>query len=107
MNGSGNRRPTPVSDVLAAVIRQAGIEERVEQASVLPEWPELVGEQISTVTAPRSITADGTLFVAVSTHAWMSELQMLERELVGRVNERLEARGSTARVQRIRWVLRA
>ncbi|HLV24884.1 MAG TPA: DUF721 domain-containing protein [Gemmatimonadales bacterium] len=106
MSKPGGRRPTPVSDVLTAVIRQAGIAERVEQASVLPEWPELVGEQIAAVTAPRSITVDGTLFVAVSTHAWMSELQMLERQLVGRVNERLEARGSGARVQRIRWVLR-
>lgn len=78
----------------------------MEQASVLPEWPELVGGQIATVTSPRSITADGTLFVAVSTHSWMSELQMLERELVGRVNARLEKKGSEARVSRIRWVLR-
>ena len=46
MNGSGSRRPTPVSDVLAAVIRQAGIEERVEQASVLPEWPELAASGV-------------------------------------------------------------
>lgn len=107
MNDGPKRRPTPVSDVLAAVIRQAGIEERIEQASVLPEWPELVGPQIAAVTAPRSITADGTLFVAVATHAWMSELQMMERELVRRVNGRLESRGSAARVRRIRWLLRS
>ena len=100
------RKPTAVGDVLASVIRQAGLEERMEQAGVLPDWPDLVGDQIATVTTPRSITADGTLFVAVATHSWMTELQMLERELVRRVNGRLEAKGSAARVERIRWVLR-
>lgn len=106
-DGDGpKRKPTAVGDVLASVIRQAGLEERMEQAGVLPDWPELVGDQIATVTTPRSITADGTLFVAVATHSWMAELQMLERELVRRVNGRLETKGSSARVERIRWVLR-
>ncbi len=99
------RRPSTIGDVLANVIRDAGIGERLEQANVLPDWPELVGGQIGSVTAPRSIGADGTLYVAVSTHAWMSELQMMERELVRLVNERLEGRGAVARVRRIRWVL--
>ena len=95
-------RPTPLSQLLAGVLREAGIQERVEQAAVVPEWPALVGAQIAAVTTPLLVTPDGTLFVAVSTHAWMTELSLMEPELLRALN------GDPARppVRRIRWQLR-
>ena len=45
-------RPTPLGDVLAHVLAQAGIADRVEQATVVPEWASLVGQQIASVTEP-------------------------------------------------------
>jgi predicted nucleic acid-binding Zn ribbon protein len=79
-------RPTPLGDVLASVLRQAGISDRVAQAAVVPEWESLVGAQIASVTEPLSVAPDGTLFVAVSTHAWMNELSLLEPELLRQLN---------------------
>ncbi len=95
-------RFTPISQLLAGILREAGISERVEQAAVVPEWPALVGEQISAVTTPLLVTPDGTLFVAVSTHAWMTELSLMEPELLRTLN----ADGSRPPVRKLRWQLR-
>jgi predicted nucleic acid-binding Zn ribbon protein len=53
------------------------------------------------VTAPESITANGTLFVRVTTNAWMNELSLLEPELLRSLN----ANRDRAPVRRIRWML--
>ena len=89
---------SPLGDILARVLEQSGLAERVEQASVIPEWPRLVGPTIAAVTEPISISADGTLFVAVKTNAWMNELSLLEPDLLRALN----AADDRPRIQRIR-----
>ena len=95
-------KPEPLGDILHGLLAQSGLEARVEQAQVIPEWPTLVGAQIAAVTEPLSVSADGTLFVAVATNAWMTELSLLEPELLRSLNAKRER----APVQRIRWLLR-
>jgi predicted nucleic acid-binding Zn ribbon protein len=97
------KHPQPIADVLATLLKRSGIARRVDQASVIPDWPGLVGEQIAAVTLPTSVTADGTLFVRVTTNAWMSELSLLEPELLKALNARPERVG----INRIRWQLGA
>lgn len=94
-------KPEPVGDALASFLKSRGLDERVSRASVLVEWPALVGPQIAAVTSPRQITDDGTLFVGVTTHGWMTELSLMEVQLLGRLNSR-EGR---APIRRIRWEL--
>ena len=94
-------RPTPIRDVLASFLRSRGLDRRVERARVLVEWASLVGPQIASVTVPRTVTEDGTLFVGVKTHGWMSELAMMERTLLVKVNA-VEGRDP---IKRIRWEL--
>ena len=96
------KKPSTVGDVLAGVLRESGIAERVEQARLIPEWPKLVGAQIAAVTEPTSIAADGTMFVRVTTNAWMNELSLMEPELLRALNS-TEGR---APVKRIRWLLK-
>ena len=55
-------RPTAVGDALHSYLRKSGLGERVAQAQVIPDWPRLVGPQIAAVTAPESVSPDGTLF---------------------------------------------
>ena len=98
---SRNKRPQPISAAISQFLEQSGLRDRVEQASVVPEWPRLVGPQISAVTEPLSVTADGVLFVAVRTHAWMSELSLLEPELLASLNRRPDR----PPVKKIRWQL--
>lgn len=93
--------PEPLGTALAGFLQRAGLTKRIEQASIVDEWAALVGEQIASVTAARMVTRDGTLFVDVTTNAWMQELSLMEPQLLKALRER----PSGAAVQRIRWRL--
>lgn len=96
------KRPEAIGDVLPGVLAQSGIAGRIEQAGIIPEWPGLVGKQIAAVTNPLHITADGTLFVAVKTNAWMTELSLMEPELLRSLNRK----PGRSPVKKIRWQIR-
>ena len=95
------RTPESLANVVGAFLKESKLEARVEQASVVPEWELLVGKQISRVTKPISVTADGTLFIAVTTNAWMTELSLMEPQLLRALN----AKSGRTRVRKIRLQL--
>jgi predicted nucleic acid-binding Zn ribbon protein len=95
------KRPEAIGNIVASWLGDSGLAERVEQAGIIPEWQSLVGPQIAAVTVPQSITANGTLFVHVTTNAWMNELSLLEPELLRSLN----ADAKRTPVKRIRWLL--
>jgi predicted nucleic acid-binding Zn ribbon protein len=102
MTGSKKRRPQKLGDVVSGVLSQAGLSDRVAQAAVIPEWPALVGPQIARVTQPLSVTRQGTLFVAVTTNGWMTELSLMEPDLLRRLNQRT----GRLQIRKIRWQIR-
>ena len=95
------RKPEILANVVGSFLRETKLEERVEQASVVPEWPMLVGKQIAQVTKPISVTPDGTLFVSVTTNAWMTELSLMEPQILRALN----AKAGRTRVKKIRLQL--
>ncbi|MGH7753323.1 MAG: DUF721 domain-containing protein [Gemmatimonadales bacterium] len=95
------RHPVAVREALEGYLKRTGLAKRLEQTAVIPEWPELVGAPIAAVTEPERVTADGTLFVQVATHAWMNELQLMTPQILAAINRRRTA----GRVTNIRWVL--
>ncbi|MEO8192824.1 MAG: DUF721 domain-containing protein [Gemmatimonadales bacterium] len=95
------RRPVPIGDAVSGFLAKHGLKKRVEQATVIDDWAAVVGGQISSVTRAVSITPDGTLFVAVKTHAWMTELTLMEPELVKALN----AAKPRDKVRKIRYQL--
>ncbi len=97
------KKPEPIANLVASWLGESGLAGRVDQAGVVPEWPNLVGPQIASVTSPKSITANGTLFVSVKTNAWMNELSLLEPELLRSLN----AKSGRVPIRRIRWILGA
>ena len=99
MSASKKRKPQKLGDVVTGVLTQAGLTDRVAQAAIIPEWPALVGPQIARVTEPLSVTPQGTLFVAVTTNAWMTELSLMEPELLRRLNQRT----GRLQIRKIRW----
>ncbi len=101
MTRDGSGKPRAIAEALAALLRRTGLDAEVARVGVLEAWPRLVGAQIAGVTQARLMTADGTLVVGVRTHAWMTELSMMERQLV----TKLAAAGGPTPVQRIRWEL--
>ena len=92
--------PKQVREALQSYLEKAGISEKIEAASVVPEWKELVGEGIAAVTTPLRVSS-GVLFVAVRSSAWLSELKLMEREILKRLNTG-KAKG---RISAIRFVM--
>ncbi len=101
MSDRKKQKPESVGSIIAGVLGDRGLVDRVKQAAIIPEWATLVGAQIAKVTSPESITANGTLFVRVTTNAWMNELSLLEPELLRSLN----ANPERPAVRRIRWML--
>ena len=99
--GRERSRPTPVGEALRSYLSSSGLARRLAQAQVIPDWPRLVGPQIARVTAPESVTPDGTLFVRVATSAWMTELQLMGPHIMAAINA---GRGA-GRIKTIRWLL--
>lgn len=95
------RKPESIGNVVGAFLKKSKLEERVEAAQVIPEWQSLVGMQIATVTKPISVTRDGTLFVSVKTNGWMTELSLMEPQLLRALN----AKSGRARIKKIRLQL--
>lgn len=86
IGGEQKHRPEAVGDVLKAYLKETGLEARVEQVAIIPEWSTLVGKKIAEVAEPLFITNDATLFVAVRSNPWMAELQLMEPELLRAIN---------------------
>jgi predicted nucleic acid-binding Zn ribbon protein len=96
------RKPVPIAEALTGFLTRRGLSKRIEQAEAVVDWPSAVGAQIAAVTQPISITPDGTLFIAVTTHSWMTELSLMEPDLLAALNK-VEGR---AKVRKIRFQLR-
>ena len=93
-------KPTPVAQALEHYLKRSGIGERVEEAAIVPEWADRVGERIAAVTRPLRASR-GTLFVAVRSSAWLMELKMMEGEILHRLN----ADRTRGRIERIRFLM--
>lgn len=63
---------------------------------MFPEWAELVGPQIAQVATPVGFDRS-TLFVEVRSSAWLMELEMMERRILGQLNAR-RRRGKFERI---------
>ena len=96
------RKPVTIAEALEGFLNRRGLAKRVEQSEAVVDWPKAVGAQIAAVTQPLSITPDGTLFVAVTTNSWMTELSLMEPEILRALNT-VEGR---ERVRKIRFQLR-
>jgi predicted nucleic acid-binding Zn ribbon protein len=78
-------QPQLVGELVGKYLARSGLDAKLEAASVLPQWPELVGPQISAVTNPQRVS-EGVLIVAVRSSAWIMELNMMKMELMKRIN---------------------
>jgi len=92
-------RPERVGSMLDGLFERIGIRERVEKARTASRWDEIVGPHIAKVTRVGGVRG-GTLFVEVDGAAWMTELDMMRRTVLVRLNEDRE-RG---RIERIVFV---
>lgn len=98
-----NDKAVPMAEALRRFLDQQGLAKRVGQMTALEAWPTVVGPAVAAAARPVSVTADGTLIVAVRSSAWMNELSLMERELLDALNRANPA----APLARIRWQIGA
>ena len=93
-------KPKRLAEALGSFLKRAGLDEKVEQARVVPEWEERVGAGIANVTRPIRVS-DGVLLVAVRSSAWLMELRLMERQILRKLN----ADAGRGRIDGIRFVM--
>ena len=88
-----------ISEVLAALLRDLGLEAGIAGWHAVEEWPQAVGPRIARRAHGVSFQ-DGTLVVEVEGSAWLHELSMLKPDLVRQLNRRL----GSAHVRDLRFI---
>lgn len=83
---SSGRDPKPLSAVLAIAAEDMGWSAELEQARLISDWAELVGE----TTAPHTRVVelrDGILIVQCDSTAWATELRRMRAPILTRILE--------------------
>ena len=93
-------RLVPLAEVLEGYLEETGLGDSLARLRALDEWDAAVGPRVSQVTRPVEVRGE-TLVVEVLSSAWITELSMMSRLVL----ERLNARGTSPPIERIRFRL--
>jgi predicted nucleic acid-binding Zn ribbon protein len=79
----------PVNQLVPGVMKQLGLEQRLQQSQVFFLWPTIVGSDIARHAQPVSLR-NGMLIVAVDHPVWLQELSRYHKpEILQRVQQRV------------------
>jgi predicted nucleic acid-binding Zn ribbon protein len=85
-----------LGQLIEGVLRTRGLADGVERGAAISEWADVVGPRIAGVASPVGFDRE-TLFVEVSSSAWLMELQLMERRILARLNS-ARSRGKFERI---------
>ena len=91
--------PERIGGLVGSMLTRLGIAEKVERASVISDWENLVGPHIAGVARPIRVQGE-TLFVEVASASWRMELSMMRPQLMRKLN----AGKRRGRIERIVFV---
>ena len=86
---SRGKGPARIGGMVEGILEKHGVRQQVRRMEVLELWGEIVGDDLAKVTRAKGVE-DRTLFVEVRSSAWLMELNMMKRDFLERVNERVE-----------------
>lgn len=75
-----------VSGILMKLIKQYGLEGKMQEYTIAEKWEQIAGSIIAAHTRPDSIRFK-KLYVNVDSNAWIQELSFYKKDLVTRVND--------------------
>lgn len=78
------RDPRQLSNVLETIVQDMGWSEDLDQARILEDWPNFVGEGTAAHTRVIGIS-DGVLQVQCDSTTWATELRRLRAEMLTRI----------------------
>jgi predicted nucleic acid-binding Zn ribbon protein len=97
-DGKRHGSPLPFDRVLAGVLRDCGLEERLAQRRALDAWESVVGREIAAHSRAIDLE-DGVLLLQADHGAWRQELTLLMPQIMAGFNSRFGPGTVTA----IRW----
>ena len=77
-----DKKAPMIGEILTGYLERRKLKQRLQQASVINDWQELVGQQLAKVTEPDSVDREGTLRVRVQSAAWLQELQLMSPTII-------------------------
>ena len=81
-SSSRKKAPQSVATVLESALKYYRLKGKIEQNSVLDEWPNIVGEHIAQFAKPEKITRGKVLVVRVSDPIWAQELSLSKQNIL-------------------------
>ena len=85
---AASKTAQPLGTLLGSVIKQLGIERKLDEARTVEAWAVLAGPQVNGVTQSAWVRGDH-LYVKVTSAAWRQELHLRRSEWRDRLNEQL------------------
>jgi predicted nucleic acid-binding Zn ribbon protein len=80
--------PQPFGVAIRRLLEERGWQTRAAMAGVMARWDAVVGAEVAAHSRPERF-ADGELVVVADSTAWATQLRLLARPLVARINEEL------------------
>lgn len=91
--GSGprpsRRDPHPIGLLLSRYIKDMGWTQKIEVASVVARWPEIVGPNVAKNCVVEDFSDDGVLKLRASSSSWASNLRMMTAGIEARISQEL------------------
>ena len=77
-----------LGDILKDTLEDLGIDQRIREEGAVAFWEEIVGESIAKNSKAVRIYR-GELLVEVNSAAWKQQIQMMKRQIISKLNQRL------------------
>ncbi len=80
--------PEQIGNTLQGMLKEMGIEKKINQYRILDMWQEIVGEQIASHTKADKIR-DKVLHVKVKSMTWRTELMFQKSQILQRIADKV------------------
>ena len=80
---------SPISHILKKIIRDFGLQASFREFQIISAWENVVGKTIGKHTFAYRYQ-NKILFVKVDSSVWIQQLVMLKKELIYKINQKLE-----------------
>lgn len=83
-----NESSTPLAEILHRLAAKTGLDKKLQEASVMEYWKEVVGESAAKSCVIQRIE-HGKLYVHCASAVWRTELQLRKADIIRKLNERV------------------
>ena len=82
-----DKKPERTGDILHRVLKNMGLEGRMDEVRLRAEWADVVGETVASRCRPGEVRG-GILFILVENNVWMQEIRFHQETIMKRIRNR-------------------